>query len=196
VNFFVYGRDRPDTDELRDRTTEAHWSFMDGYAEGMIARGPTLTPDGSVATGSLHIVDLPDLEAARAFAFDEPYYRAGVFAEVIIRRWRNDLGRAMWDFEGDDVSNRRFLVIGHGTAGGDRLDQDYRRYIADQNRLGHVILAGPLLSDDGGEWLGTAALIEVADRDAVSGVLAVEPYARAGLYEEIEIHDWEFGGRR
>jgi uncharacterized protein YciI len=196
VNFFVYGRDRPDTDELRDRTTEAHWSFMDGYAEGMIARGPTLTPDGAVATGSLHIVDLPDLEAARAFAFDEPYYRAGVFAAVIIRRWRNDLGRTMWDFEGDDVNNRRFLVIGHGTAGGDRLDQDYRRYIADQDRLGRVILAGPLLSEDGAEWAGTATMIEVPERSAVDALMAGDPCAQAGLYEEIEIHDWEFGGRR
>ena len=40
--------------------TEAHWSYMDGYADRMIARGPTLTDDGAAATGSLHIIDLPD----------------------------------------------------------------------------------------------------------------------------------------
>jgi len=27
-------------------------------------------------------------------------------------------------------------------------------------------------------------------------MLASEPYAQAGLYSSVEIHDWEFGGRR
>jgi hypothetical protein len=29
-------------------------------------------------TGSMHIVDLPDGDAAQEFAYDEPYYKAGV----------------------------------------------------------------------------------------------------------------------
>ena len=70
---------------------------MDGFADAMIARGPTLTPDRKTATGSLHIVDLPDAEMARAFAFEEPYYRSGVFREALVRRWRNELGATMWD---------------------------------------------------------------------------------------------------
>src|SRR2546423_6452118 len=41
MEYFVYCRDHPGTGELRDRILEAHWSFMDGYAAGMIARGPT-----------------------------------------------------------------------------------------------------------------------------------------------------------
>src|SRR6266540_2496123 len=90
---------------------------MDGYAGAMIARGPTLTSDRQAATGSMHMVDLPDAEAARVFAFDEPYYQAGVFGEVLVRRWRNALGGTMWDFEGDPSVERRFLVIGHGKPG-------------------------------------------------------------------------------
>jgi osmotically-inducible protein OsmY len=43
-------------------------------------------------------VDLPDPAAARAFAFDEPYYQAGVYRDVLLRRWHNSLGRTMWDF--------------------------------------------------------------------------------------------------
>ena len=38
---------------------------MDGFADAMIARGPTLTPDRKTATGSLHIVDLPDARHAK-----------------------------------------------------------------------------------------------------------------------------------
>jgi hypothetical protein len=52
---------------------------MDRYAAQIIARGPTLASDGDTPTGIVHIVDLPDPAAARAFAFDEPNYQAGVY---------------------------------------------------------------------------------------------------------------------
>src|ERR1700691_2726128 len=38
---------------------------------------PRPGPSRRYATGSVHIVDLPDPAAARAFAFDEPGYQAG-----------------------------------------------------------------------------------------------------------------------
>jgi uncharacterized protein len=82
MEYFFYCRDKPGTETLREMTTEPHWSFMDVYADAMIARDPTVTSDGTKVTGSMHIVDLPDAEAARVFAFEEPYYRAGVFGDV------------------------------------------------------------------------------------------------------------------
>ena len=85
---------------LRNELLEEHLSYMDGFATQMIARGPTLSADGETATGSVHILDLPDPVAARAFAFEEPGYQAGVYRDVLLRRWRNGLGRTMWDFPG------------------------------------------------------------------------------------------------
>ena len=102
MEYFFYCRGRPGTQALLEELAEAHWSFMDGYAEQMIARGPTLTPDRTTWTGSMHMVDLPDAQAARVFAFQEPFYRAGVYDEVLVRRWRNELGRTMWDHPADD----------------------------------------------------------------------------------------------
>ena len=102
---------------LREELIEEHWSFMDRYADAMIARGPTLTADASAATGSVHIVDLPDADAAHVFAFEEPNYRAGVYGEVLVRRWRNLLGRTMWDFAGEADGDHRFLILGHGKPG-------------------------------------------------------------------------------
>jgi hypothetical protein len=52
--------------------------------------------------------------AARAFAFDEPNYQAGVYRDVLLRRWRNLLGRTMWDFPGGRDGGRRFLVLALG----------------------------------------------------------------------------------
>jgi uncharacterized protein YciI len=39
-------------------------------------------------------------------------------------------------------------------------------------------------------------LLQLRDHAAVEAMLASEPYAQAGLYSSVEIHDWEFGGRR
>jgi uncharacterized protein YciI len=167
---------------LRDELLEAHWSYMDRYATELIARGPTLASDGEIATGSVHIVDLPDPTAARAFAFDEPNYQAGVYRDVLLRRWRNMLGRTMWDFPGGPSGGHRYLVLGLGTAQAVDLDLP-----ADRREL---IAYGPLLSDDGASWLGTAVLLRATDPEAARAVLTTDRYA------DIEVHDWQFGGRR
>jgi uncharacterized protein YciI len=184
---------------LRGELTEDHWSFMDRYAEAMIARGPTLSDDESTVTGSMHIVDLPDAEAAREFAFEEPNYRAGVYGEVLVRRWRNLLGRTMWDFAGEVAGQSRFLILGHGrpgmTAAHDQLRDEHRRYLTAGGFGDRLIAYGPLLSDDGSEWAGTAMLAELPGRASAEAILADSPYSRAGLYDGIEVHRWQFGGR-
>ncbi len=120
MEFICYHRDRPGSVALRHDLVEQHWSYMDRYAKTMIARGPTL--DGDVPTGSVHIVDLPDPSAARAFAFDEPNYQAGVYRDVLLRRWRNTLGRTMWDFPGGRTGGNRYLVLGLGLGTGQATD--------------------------------------------------------------------------
>lgn len=183
MEFFCYHRDRPGSTPLREKLLEEHWSYMDGYAAQLIARGPTFAADGETPSGSVHIVDLPDAAAARAFAFDEPNHQAGAYRDVLLRRWRNTLGRTMWDFPGGAAGGSRYLVIGLGS--GQAADLD-----VPPDRDDELIAYGPLLSDDGSVWLGTAALVRAPDPAAARAVLAPERYAG------IEVHDWEFGGRR
>jgi hypothetical protein len=52
-----------------------------------------------------------------------------------------------------------------------------------------LIAYGPLLSDSGAAWLGTAALVRASDPFAARALLTPERYA------EIEVHNWQFGGR-
>ncbi|WP_369265721.1 YciI family protein [Streptomyces sp. R35] len=181
MEFLCYHRDRPGSVALRDKPLEEHWSYMDGYAAEMIARGPTFGGDGETPTGSVHIVDLPDPAAARAFAFDEPNYQAGVYRDVLLRRWRNMLGRTMWDFPGGRMGGNRYLVLGLGS--GQAVD-----LVVPPDR-DELIAYGPLLSDDGATWLGTAVLVRAADPDTARAVLTSDRYA------DIEVHDWQFGGR-
>ncbi|MFF7176907.1 YciI family protein [Streptomyces sp. NPDC008121] len=183
MEFFCFHRDRPGSRPLRMELLEQHWSYMDGYEEAMIARGPTFAADGDTPSGSVHIVDLPGPAAARAFAFDEPGYQAGVYRDVLLRRWCNLLGRSMWDFPSGRRGGNRYLVLGLGAGTPVRLD-------VPAGREEELIAYGPLLSDDGDAWLGTAALVQASDADTARSVLDPAEYA------DVEVHDWAFGGRR
>jgi uncharacterized protein len=182
MEFFCYHRDRPGSAALRQILAEAHWSYMDKYAAQLIARGPTFDGNSDTATGSVHIIDLPHLSAARAFVFEEPNYQAGVYRDVLLRRWRNALGRTMWDFPGGRDGGNRYLVLGLGSGQGEDLAVPPNR--------DELVAYGPLLSDDGATWLGTAVLIRAPDPNAARSVLT------ADRYDDIEVHNWEFGGRR
>ena len=52
-----------------------------------------------------------------------------------------------------------------------------------------LIAYGPLLSDDGAAWLGTAVLVRAQDPGTARAVLTPDRYAG------VEVHDWQFGGR-
>ncbi|CAM5564562.1 YCII-related domain-containing protein OS=Streptomyces tendae OX=1932 GN=GUR47_23390 PE=3 SV=1 [Streptomyces tendae] len=99
----------------------------------------------------------------------------------MLRRWRNTLGRTMWDFPGGRTGDDGFLVLGLGAGEGVDLEVPPGR--------DEVIAYGPLLSDDGGTWLGTAALVRAPGPDAARALLTVDRYA------EVEVHPWQSGGR-
>ena len=187
----MHSRDATDAAELRaDRALlEEHWSYMDAVAGSMIARGPTLDSRREAATGSLHVLALPSVDAARAFVAQEPNNRAGVYAEHAIWRFANLLGRTMWEFPARPVEPR-FLIIGRSDAGrpvpAEALPAELRE---------RLILYGTLTTLDGGEPAGVALAVQAPDREAVDALLADE---RTGLgsYSAIDVHNWEFGGRR
>src|SRR5262245_32084410 len=166
MEFFCYHRDRRGSVALREELLEEHWSYMDRYSIEMIARGPTFADDGDTPTGSVHILDLPDSAAARAFSFDEPNYQAGVYRDVLLRRWRNTLGRTMWDFRGGRTGGNRYLVLGLGAGAAADLSAPPEH--------DELIAYGPLLSDDGTSWLGTAVLLRAPDSSTARAILTAD----------------------
>jgi uncharacterized protein YciI len=180
MEFFCYHRDRPGSMPLRTQMVEQHWAYMDQFTATMVARGPTFADDGTL-TGSVHILDLPDPSAARAFAFEEPGYQAGAYRDVLLRRWRNSLGRTMWDFEGRRPDDCRYLVLGFTLEPVAEADEIPLR--------DELIASGPLLSDDGSFVLGAAVLLEAPNADSARGAVPGDRYAG------IEVHQWRFGGR-
>jgi uncharacterized protein YciI len=174
--------------------TEEHWSYMDRFADRMKARGPTLAADRETWTGSLHIVDLPDAATARAFVEREPYNRAGLFESHLIHRFENLLGRTMWEFPGDPV-DPRFLVIARLRTEEVEPSSPRRRAAFPALARERLIIHGELSTLDEGAPAGVVLALEAPTSEAVGELLRDEPMNPDGPVE-VEIHDWEFGGRR
>lgn len=60
-------------------------------------------------------------------------------------------------------------------------------YIAD---TGVVAQAGPLL-DDAGEMCGSLVILDVADMAAAQAWADNDPYAKAGLFDSVELIAWK-----
>ncbi len=85
--FAIHCIDKPGAGDLRAATRADHLAYLGEIDDRILAGGPLLGLDGA-AMGSLLIVDFADRKAAIAFAADDPYARAGLFASVAVTAWR------------------------------------------------------------------------------------------------------------
>jgi uncharacterized protein YciI len=84
--------DRPDSLALRMATREAHFAYVRAKPQGTVRLGgPFLDAAGDMA-GSLIILEVEDLSAAKRFTAEDPYSLAGLFESVDVRPWRATFG--------------------------------------------------------------------------------------------------------
>jgi uncharacterized protein YciI len=50
-----------------------------------------------------------------------------------------------------------------------------------------VLIGGPTLTDDGQSMTGSVLVFDLPDRAALDALLAQDPYAKAGLFEKVEV---------
>lgn len=74
-----------------------------------------------------------------------------------------------------------------------RLDvrPDHLAYLNELNAAGTLKFAGPFLDDDG-KPCGSLVVIEAAGKQAAAEIAASDPYAKAGLFEHVEIQPWNW----
>ncbi|MBX9633343.1 MAG: YciI family protein [Magnetospirillum sp.] len=53
-----------------------------------------------------------------------------------------------------------------------------------------IFAAGPLLGDDGASMVGSLLVLDFPDKAAAEAFAANDPYAKAGLFETVEIRAW------
>ncbi len=85
--FAIHCIDKPGSGALRAAVRLEHLNYLNALGDRIIAGGPLLGLDGN-PIGSLLIIDFTDRKAAIAFAADDPYAQAGLFASVAVTAWR------------------------------------------------------------------------------------------------------------
>ena len=83
--------DKPGHAEVRAANRAAHLEVLKGLGDRLILGGPLLSDDGQAMQGSLLVIDFPDRAAAQAFCQQDPYAKAGLFQQVVIRAFRKVL---------------------------------------------------------------------------------------------------------
>lgn len=86
----LIARDKPDMLQTRLDNREAHLAYVADSGVVELA-GPFLDDDGSMC-GSLLILALDSMADAKNWAANDPYAKAGLFADVTLREWKKVIG--------------------------------------------------------------------------------------------------------
>lgn len=85
--FALICTDKPGSLDLRLSMRPYHLKYLEGLGTALKAAGP-FTDDAGQPTGSLVVIEAADRAAAKTIADNDPYAKAGLFANVEIRPWK------------------------------------------------------------------------------------------------------------
>lgn len=87
AQYYILAHDKPGSAGLRAEHQAAHVAHLSH--PGVMTRGPLVEDDDDTKKiGSAILLDMPDLETAKAFWADEPYNKSGVYESVEFYGWR------------------------------------------------------------------------------------------------------------
>jgi uncharacterized protein len=82
--------DKPGALQVRLDNRAAHLAYISDTGIVDLA-GPFLNADGQM-TGSLVVLNVDSMAQAKAWAADDPYAKAGLFAQVTLQEWKRVVG--------------------------------------------------------------------------------------------------------
>lgn len=92
IQFMIQAMDKLNQESLRKTLQKEQQAYQESHPDLYITRGALVTENGDREIGSLMILDVPDLKAARTFWEKDPFNRGGLYDGVEFYRWR--FGRA------------------------------------------------------------------------------------------------------
>ena len=93
--FVITAMDKPQSLSLRMATRQAHFDYAHA-TNALRLGGPFLDANGDMI-GSLIIIDVADIDAARAWHESDPYRKAGLFAHSDVKPWKATANRCNAD---------------------------------------------------------------------------------------------------
>lgn len=196
MGFLIYGRDAADFDDGPHSLHEVHQAYMDQWASQLVARGPTLSEDGSRHTGSIHVLDISDPQVAQGFAFDEPYAQAGWYSEITVSPFESLVQGTMWDRPVSFAHHESSFVLASWMPSGRTSDfVDSIRTLVTRGDGPQWSFGGLLLSDDSAQITGLAGGVDLSP--PATGSRLQEQLAALPLrHLAIAVHRWRRGGRQ
>jgi uncharacterized protein YciI len=185
-----------DFDTLAQSLRSAHAAFLREYRDTLVTFGPIRRADGTPA-GYVYQCDFPGTSIAPMLDFlrDDPLTKAGVVHRSVSHGWRCALKHRQATMP-VRPGLRGFFFDGIGkpniTAKRNSIVEAHRAHLIQVDDTN--CLSRGFLTDAGAtEWLGSAMVYEFPDRAALEQFFATEPYCTNGIYDRIEIFDWQRG---
>ncbi len=89
MRFAVICRDKPGHLEVRLQNRAAHLAYIE--ATGVVEMAGPFLEDGQMC-GTLLVLEADSLQAARDWAADDPYAKAGLFESATVTEWKKVIG--------------------------------------------------------------------------------------------------------
>lgn len=86
----LIAKDKDGALETRKENRAAHLAYIE--ETGVVAQAGPLLSDAGEMCGSLVILDVENMDAAQGWAANDPYAKAGLFADVQLIEWKRVIG--------------------------------------------------------------------------------------------------------
>ena len=93
--YVIITKDKPDALALRNEVRPVHIDYLVANQHRLLAAGAQIEDDGSGGSGGVIIVDTDNRKDAEEFIANDPFTKAGLFADIKVTRWR----KAFFNFE-------------------------------------------------------------------------------------------------
>ena len=90
MRFALMTKDKPGALQTRLDNREAHLAYI--AETGVVEMAGPMLDDAGQMCGSLIVLEVADMAAAQAWADNDPYAKAGLFADVTLRAWKKVIG--------------------------------------------------------------------------------------------------------
>lgn len=90
--FAIYCADSADGGRLRKEHMDAHMQHIGKVKDRLMLAGPCPAGNGNAREASFLVIEAADAAAARTLLENDPYYKAGVWDDVVVREFRPLVG--------------------------------------------------------------------------------------------------------
>jgi uncharacterized protein YciI len=176
----------------RHRAVISRWA-----ADGRMPFGTPLFTAEWVPSGSLMILDVPDMAGVDAYLAEEPFSVEGVWGERRILPFRiAPLPYQRLPKPGDPVATTRTHTVAIAYDGAD-ADAPARRQAAREAHIarmqpmaadGMLAIGGAIMDEAGSRMIGSITVTRHPTHEAAQAWMAEDPYVKGGVWQDITLH--------